>query len=186
VDYLERRFKQEDVALAYIYCSYKEQEDQTAANLIASLLQQLVQRKSIVSEDVASLYLRHVSARTRPTLGEWSKLLQSEVHRFSKVFIVVDALDECSGSNGTRDSFLIEIQKLQPRIHLLVTSRLIPNVEHTFETAIRMDICASREDIRRYLNGRINREHRVAGPTKDNPDLREEIINTIAEKAEGM
>ena len=42
VDYLERSFEQEDVAIAYIYCSYKEQEDQTDVNLIASLLQQLV------------------------------------------------------------------------------------------------------------------------------------------------
>ena len=43
VEYLERSFEKNNVAIAYIYCSYKEQEDQTTVNLIASLLQQLVQ-----------------------------------------------------------------------------------------------------------------------------------------------
>ena len=52
------------------------------------------------------LYRRHSKKQTRPTLGELSKLLQSEVRHISKVFIVIDALDECPESNRTRESFL--------------------------------------------------------------------------------
>jgi hypothetical protein len=132
-----------------------------------------------------SLYHHHVKKRTRPTLSEWSKLLQSEVRRLSKVFIIIDALDECPESNGTRDSFLIEIRKLQPSIHLLVTSRHIPTISD-FENAARVDVRASDKDVRRYLKDRIERERRLVRHVKADPTLQETIINTIVEKAKGM
>jgi hypothetical protein len=122
VGYLERSFEGKNVAIAYIYCSYKEQRDQTVLNLIASLLKQLVQRNAVISEKIISLYENHIKKQTPLTLKECSNLIKLEAHRFSKVFMVIDALDECSKINGTRMSFLTEIRKLQPSIHLLVTS----------------------------------------------------------------
>src|SRR5205085_10842297 len=122
----------------------------------------------------------------RPTLGEWSKLLQSEVHRFSKVFIVIDALDECFEGDGSRWSFLAEIQKLHPSIHLLVTSRHISTIEHEFEKAACMEIHASDEDVRRYVEGRIEQERQLSRHVKADPALQETIINAIVEKAKGM
>ena len=122
----------------------------------------------------------------RPTLAECANLLQSEVRGFSKIFIVIDALDECPESNGTRMSFLMEIRKLQPNIHLLVTSRYIPSIEREFEKAERVEIRASNEDIRRYLGGRIERGHRLVRHVRADPALHKTIINTIVEKAKGM
>src|SRR5436190_10435295 len=95
VEYLERSFEKNNVAIAYIYCSYKEQEDQTDVNLIASLLQQLVQSNPIIFDEIASLYDDNIKKQKRPTLSEWSKLLQLEIRSLSKVFIIIDALDEC-------------------------------------------------------------------------------------------
>ena len=186
MDYLEQSFRGEDVAIAYVYCSYKELEDQTDVNLIASLLQQLAQRRSFISDDVSSLYYRHIEKRTRPTLGEWSKLLNSEVNRFSKVFIVIDALDECSESNGTRDSFLVEVRKLQPAVHLFVTSRHTGSIGREFETVSRLEIYARDADVRKYLEHRIANEPQLLRHTKKDPTLRETIINSLLEKAKGM
>ncbi|KAH0536690.1 hypothetical protein FGG08_006456 [Glutinoglossum americanum] len=186
VDYLERSFEKENVAIAYIYCSYKEQEDQTVVNLIASLLQQLVQRNPIISDEVMSLHRSHIRKRTRPKLDEYSSLLQSEVCRFSKVFIVIDALDECPESKRTRDNFLVEVRKLQPRIHLLVTSRHVSTIEREFEKSARVEIRASDEDVKRYLEGRVKTEGRLVRHVKADPALQDTIVNTIAEKAKGI
>jgi hypothetical protein len=186
VNSLEQYFERDDVAIAYIYCSYKEQEDQTAVNLIASLLQQLVQRNHVISNDIMSLYHYHKQKQTRPTAGKWSKLLESEVRRLSKVFIVIDALDECPESNGTRDNFLAEIRKLQPITHLLVTSRHIPTIEREFEKAARVEIRASDEDVRRYLERRIESGGRLVRLLKADPALQATIANTIVENAKGM
>jgi hypothetical protein len=112
--------------------------------------------------------------------------LQSEVLRFSEVFIVVDALDECPESNDTRDSFIAEIRKLHPIVHLMVTSRDISTIEREFEAAARVEIRAIDSDVRRYLESRIGRERRLLRHVKADPDLHETIINTVVEKAKGM
>ena len=122
----------------------------------------------------------------RPTLAECANLLQSEVRGFSKIFIVIDALDDCPESNGTRMSFLMEIRKLQPNIHLLVTSRYIPSIEREFEKAARLEICASDGDVRKYLECRIASEPQLVRHVKMDPTLQDTIINALVEKAKGM
>ena len=133
-----------------------------------------------------SLYDHHSEKQERPTLGECSNLLQSEVGRFSRVFVITDALDERSEGNHTRGDFLAEIRKLQPSINLLVTSQHISTIEREFEMAARVEIFASDGDIRTYLESRIERERRLLRHVKADPGMRETIINAIAEKAKGM
>ncbi|KAI9774337.1 MAG: hypothetical protein M1840_004231 [Geoglossum simile] len=186
VDYLEQSFQKEDVAVAYVYCNYKEQGVQTAVNLIASLLQQVVQRNPVISEKIISTYQRYLGKKTRPPLDEWSDLLQIEARRFSKVLIAIDALDECPESNDTRATFLAEIRKLQPNIHLLVTSRHIPTIEREFGSAAHIEIRASDRDIRRYLESRIRGGSRLARNVEGDPALQELIVNAITERADGM
>jgi hypothetical protein len=184
VEHLKRAFKQEDIAIAYIYCNYIERETQTNANLIASLLQQLVQTKPTISDEIVSLYHRHTNKKKkRPTVTEWSNSLklELEVRNFSRVFIVIDALDECSDITG----FLTAIRKLQPSICLLVTSRHIPSIEHAFKMAARIEIRASDEDIRKYVEKRIM-EDRLAKLVEPDPTLRETIVNSIVQSANGM
>jgi hypothetical protein len=133
-----------------------------------------------------SLYRYHSKKQTRPTLNELSKLLQLEVRRISEVFIVIDALDECPESNGTRDSFVAEIRKLQPTTHLLITSRHISTIEREFEKAAQVEIRASDKDVRIYLEGRIESEGRLVRLVKADAALQATIANTIVENAKGM
>jgi hypothetical protein len=184
VDYLKHTFQGENVGIACIYCSYKEQQEQTTTNLIASLVQQLVQRHAIVPDDVRNLYKCHIRTQTRPSLRECSNLLQSQIHKFSKIFVIIDALDECLESN--RESLITEIQKLQSSIHLLVTSRHIAGIEHFFENAARLEIFANGEDVRIYLESRIAREGRLKRYIKSDSTLQDDIISTIIGKASGM
>ena len=188
VDYLDWSMKLEDIGLAYVYCNYKEQEEQTVTNLISSIVQQLVQRHDDVPEEIMSLYRHHIRRQTRPMLGEWSKLLQSEVNRFSNVFIVVDALDECP-EDGTRESFLTEIkrvQKVQPSVRLFVTSRPSPTIEAEFETANRLEIRASDADVQRYLEQRIATSSQMARHVRKDSSLQGNIVNAILEQSKGM
>jgi hypothetical protein len=186
VNYLEQHFVRDDAAVIYIYCSYKEQEDQTAVNLIASLLQQLIQRHPVIPDDILSLYRYHSKKKTRPTLGKLSKLLQLEVRHLLNAFVIVDALDECSESNRTRESFLTEIRKLQPSIHLLITSRHISTIEREFEKAARVEIRANDEDVGRYLECQIESDGRLVRLVKADPSLKATIVNTIVEDTKGM
>jgi len=108
------------------------------------------------------------------------------VRRISKVFIVIDALDECPESNRTRESLLAEIRKLQPTIHLLITSRHILAIKREFEQAAQVEICASSEDVKKYLKYRIESEGRLVRLVKADPALQAAIVNTIVANAKGM
>jgi hypothetical protein len=185
INHLEWTFKRENVGIAYIYCTYRQQ-NQTAVNLISSLLKQLIQQQPAISDNILDLYRHHHSRQTHPPLNEYSRLLQAEASHFSKVFIVIDALDECSEDGRIREHFLAEVQKLLPKARLLVTSRNIPNIERNFEGAARLEILAKDKDIERYLESRIESQPLLASYVRADSKLRADILSTIVKKAHGM
>lgn len=112
--------------------------------------------------------------------------MQAEIRRYSKVFIVADALDECPEDNGTRGDLLTELRSLVAAVNLLFTSRYLTSIERDFQGTKRLDIRANDDDIRRYIEVRIQREHRLARHVRADPTLQESIVNTIVGNAEGM
>jgi hypothetical protein len=182
INYLEQTFE-EKAAVAYLYCNYKAQ-NQTTINFVASLLQQLIQRLPAIPSNIISIYKQHIHKQTRPSLAEYSRLLQSQVRQFSKVYIIIDALDEYPQGYGIND-LLPEIRKL-PNIHLLVTSRFVADIEHEFAEASCLKICAHDKDVKNYIETRISEEPLMVRHIKMDPTLRTAILDTITEKANGM
>src|SRR5271170_1914985 len=134
VDHLYNKFRNDPaVGIAYLYCNFRQQHEQKPTDLLLSLLKQLVQEQPFIPENVQSLYKHHKAKRTRPLLDEISKSLQSVVANYSRVFIIVDALDECS--DGDRRRFLSEIFNIQDKIgvSLFATSRFILDIRQEFE-----------------------------------------------------
>ncbi len=80
---------------------------------------------------------------------------------------------------------MTEIQKLQ-HMHLLVTSRYISTFEHEFKEAACLEIRASDGDVRKYVEDRIWKEHRLMRHVKADPSLQETIVNGITKNAKGM
>ncbi|OJJ80314.1 5'-methylthioadenosine/S-adenosylhomocysteine nucleosidase family protein [Aspergillus glaucus CBS 516.65] len=98
-------------------------DEQKIEDLLLSLLKQLSQDWPSLPDAVSNLYHKH--QRTRPSYDDISKALLSVVALYSRVFIIVDALDECQASNGCRSRFLSEIFYLQAEtgVNLFATSR---------------------------------------------------------------
>ena len=124
INYLEPRFYNDNVGIAFLYCSYKERDIQTAQALIGSLVQQLVQRYPDIPSDLKVLYEAHTKNRrapTPPTLTECLRLLKSQLAGCPSIFFVIDALDECE--DQTRSELCAQLQNLPESPHLLITSR---------------------------------------------------------------
>ena len=186
VDELTTRFgNDKSIGVAYIYCNFRRQDKQKIGDLLTNLLRQLVQGRLSLPEDVKSLYDKHKDKHTRPSLDESLKALSSVTAMYSRAFIVVDALDECQVSDGCRSRFLTEIFFLQSKCgaSIFATSRFIPEITSKFSQSLSVEIRASDEDVRRYLEGHIRQ---LPSFVERNQLLREEIKNKISEAVDGM
>ena len=186
VEELTNRFENDkSVGIAYLYCNFRRRDEQKAEELLASLVKQLAQSWSSMPESVKSLYNKHKDRRTRPAFDEISRILQSVAVAYSRIIIVVDALDECQVSDGSRARLLSEIFSLQAkcRANIFATSRFNAEIKKEFEGSIYQEIRASSEDVRRYLDHHI---FRLPGFVGRSPGLQEEIKSKIMQSVQGM
>jgi len=181
VDHLRTFFQDPKVAITCIYCNYKEQTTQTVSNLIASLLKQMVQDSSTLSEGVKEFYDHHQKRDTHPTLENFTEMLEEEIGMYSKVFIVVDALDECPESRGTRADLSKVLRSLPRNVNLMVTSRDLSSIARSFHETKRLDIRADDQDVRKYLESRIS-----SVPRRHLKALQDTIVNEIIKNVRGM
>lgn len=186
IDHLRNTFLEDDIGLAFIYCNYKERASQTTANLVASFLQQLVQRRPVIPSKIRTLYEQHLRKKTKPILAEYSELLHAELTGCSRAFLIVDALDECDEVRGTRSDLMAELLRLPSNTYLMVTSREIPSIEVEPNQFCRLEIRATETDVRAYLEGRIERESRLKRHVQADPVLGTTILDTIVKKVQGM
>jgi hypothetical protein len=186
VDHLHTRFRNEPtIGIAYLYCNFREQHEQNPIDLFLNLLKQLVQQRLSTPKSVENLYTHHKDKRTRPLFDETSKVLHSVIADYSRTFIIVDALDECQVSDGTRRKFLSEIFNLQTKskVNFFATSRFILQIEKEFEESTIVEIRASDEDVRRYLDGHM---FQLPSFVLRKLDLQEEVKTAIVRAVDGM
>ncbi|OBT56261.1 hypothetical protein VE04_05107, partial [Pseudogymnoascus sp. 24MN13] len=185
VDHIWKAFQGDNVGVAYVYCNYKRRETQTAIDLLAAILQQLVQERPLYGEPVATLHKRHADRRTRPSLDEIRTALNSVLLNYSKAYIIIDALDECTDSDGTRSDLLTILQNLQAKtnISLMATSRFDAWIEQLFQGSPMLKIWASDADVTRFVAGHIRRLPKCV---QRDPELQAEIQDRIVQAVDGM
>ncbi|EAU36770.1 conserved hypothetical protein [Aspergillus terreus NIH2624] len=184
IDDLTVRFPlDQSFGIAYIYCNFRRQNEQKVEDLLASLLKQLSQGQPSLPESVGSLYDRHKNKRTRPSFDEISNALRAVAGIYSRVFILVDALDECQVSDDCRTKFLTEIFHVQATCgaNIYATSRFIPQIWERFNGSITLEVRASDQDVQQYLKARI-----VQSESKLLASISEEIQTGITKAVDGM
>jgi hypothetical protein len=173
------------IGVAYFYCNFRRQYQQEVEHLLASLLKQLVQDLPEMPDDVKGLHDGHKRGRTRPSVKELSETLQSVASRYSKLFLIVDALDESHPNEDGRGSVVSAIFHLQAvcQANVFATSRFIPDITNRFAGAVSREIRASPGDIQRYIEGYVGR---LPSFVRRDEQLQREIATGIAEAVDGM
>ncbi|KAJ5653623.1 hypothetical protein N7490_000626 [Penicillium lividum] len=186
IDHLATRFHSDrSIGIAYVYCNFRRQNEQRLDDLVASLLKQLSQDQLSLPDSLGDLYNKHEHRQTRPSFDELSKALRSVATVYSRVFILIDALDECQASDECRFKFISEIFTLQANCgaNIFATSRFIPDITARFSQGTMLEIRASNEDVKRYLKGHIGQ---LPAFVKRNQELQEEITTRISCAVDGM
>jgi Cdc6-like AAA superfamily ATPase len=183
VDYLWKHVQSKDIGVAYIYYNYKTQVDQTAINLAAAILKQLVQERPSIAEPMANLYNRHADRRTYPSLEEIQSALQIVVSNYSKVYVVVDALDECLKDH--RSQLLVMLRDLQSNrnVSFMATSRFIPEVVQQFTLSSMLEVRADDSDVKHFVAGQM---YRLPRCVQRDDKLQEAIQDGISTAVDGM
>ena len=68
---------------------------QTVTEITGSILQQLVQRRGAVDPDIKALYDSHTTKNIKPTTNAYFSLIEKQMQKLGRVFLVVNTLDEC-------------------------------------------------------------------------------------------
>ena len=186
IDDLTKRFSADPtIGIAYVYCNFRRQDEQNVIDLLASLPKQLAQGRSSLPECVKVLYKEHKANRTLPSLDGILRALQTVAALYSKVFIIIDALDECQVSNGCRRRFLSDVVNLQANCqsNIFATSRHIPEIKETFPAGMQLEIKASEQDVQKYLDGHMSG---LPGCVQRSLELQDEIRAEIIRAVQGM
>jgi len=193
VEHLEEKFRGDTtIAIAYVYCDFKLQAKQNTESLLASLLKQLTRGRSSLPESIRSLHNKHKDKKTQPSLDEISAALQSVAALYSRVFIIVDALDECQ--DACRSKFMSQIFSLQDNsaANLFATSRHIREIKEKFDgRSVLLTISARKEDVEEYLDGHMSELPLLDETNQDIPKetrekFKDEVKTNIVQVVNGV
>jgi hypothetical protein len=185
IDHLYSKYEDDhNIGIAYLYCNYRQQQDQKVQKILANLLKQLIQRQRFMSEEMKTLYERYKDKQSGPLLKEITRVLYSIIKDYKKVFILVDALDECQAPDGSHWTIFSELFSLQNKAgaNLFVTSRVIPDIRNVFKDSLFLEIRARDEDIQKYVDNRSMCSRVISRC----PDLQEKIREEILKAVNGM
>jgi hypothetical protein len=176
-----------DTSFAFFYFSFSDERKQSDRDLLRSLVAQLGWREPSLS------ILRQAygdAKRSVPGPDELEKILLASIRSCSKVYLLIDALDECPEDLETRQSVLARIERLTqdaPNLRILATSREMDRIRESMEALIaeplRVTTHAVDGDIQTYLAKEVSRDRSLC---KLSSEMRTLIESTIASQADGM
>lgn len=189
IDTLTETYK--PVPTIYFYCNYGESDRRETVSIIGSLLKQL--STSLRCEDfdpeMVSLFDDSVSLDA----GSAERLFTAILSRLGQVFVVVDALDECSEEERKSIVMIfIRLLKSNTRCHLKVflTSRPGSDLSNMLENnpSYQIDANDTSKDITPFVAAALDWQimNRALLGGHVSLALRKELIDTISVQADGM
>ncbi|KAL2867561.1 ankyrin repeat-containing domain protein [Aspergillus lucknowensis] len=184
VDHLYQTYRNDTkTKIAYFYFDSAPSEKSTVEGCVRNLLRQLLAPR--LSENTRALYSR-AEAHTHPALGAVLRALREAVAPADRVYLIVDALDECESVQLFME-ILVEVKSLS-KVHVLVASR--PNnmmqraVPALVEETIYLDAPRVEQDIRTFVTARLYRDSSLSRRWSE--EQRKDICEAVVTKSAGM
>ena len=148
------------------------------------------------------LYEKHYRGDSQPRYEELKSTFLAIAQQFDSIFLVLDALDECTPGQRTElcDFFsgIVELSVTSTvvtstdhgNVKLFVTSRKEPDIERVFERKSfpTIEILAEKVDgdIKVYVQAQIEQRLQDGRLFLGNTALKDKILDTLTAKAGGM
>jgi len=187
IDSLCDQARKEDITVACLYCDFLAQEEQTITSMMGAILKQLVGRGDI------PIYLREAFQEGQSEIGgrglllsDFMRMLRTAIASLRKVFICIDALDECLPKNLPELlESLGDIVRESSNTRIFLTGRphVVVAIQRYFTKAVVIPISPNTDDIRSYLEMKLDRDDE---PEAMDSDLRVDIVKVILDKMSDM
>ena len=182
VDKLCNHARGQNTLVTCFYFEFAARKEQSATNMLGSLLKQMVSGMERIPEDISKAFQGQKQAigGCGPQLIDIVKMLQG-ITSSQSTFICIDALDECVAVQRVKvlDS-LKQILEKSPTTRIFVTGR--PHIRAEMEKRlagqmISVSICPSKGDIIEYIRVKLGED--------ETPDAMDEILEAEILKIPG-
>ena len=185
--------------MAYFYFDFRDVNKQHWHDIVTSLLTQLSSRSIPCCDILSRLYVDHDGGIHQPDDDSLTRCLV-EMLTFPDqrpIYLIVDALDECSNISGIptprkRVLQLVKelIERRIPNLHICVTSRPEVDIRDVLEplTSRRVslhDQSGKKEDIEDYIRSIVYSDSELIMRRWKKED-KELVIGMLSERADGM
>jgi hypothetical protein len=184
-------------ALAFYYYDFREDEKKDRRGLLSSVLFQLSDQSDSYLDILSTFYSTHRDGAQTASDDELAQCLKNllELPRQAPVYLIVDALDECSNLSALsspREKVLLLLEDLiesrLSNLRICVTSRPEADIKIvleplSFRSVSIHDESGQMEDIENYIKWTVN-SHRKMRRWK--PEHKQLVIDVLTKRANGM
>ena len=177
--------------MTFVYCNYNE--SRSPATYIRLAIKQLCRRMPRLPVALDEVYEKHFRNCSEPSLKELRSAFLAIVQQFNSVFLVLDALDECTLEQriGLYEFFSGVLTSTgQGIVKLFVTSRRGSDIERAFHQqsfpTIEIEAAKVDSDIQIYVKAQIEQRLQDGRLTLKNMALKNKILTALTTKAGGM
>ena len=179
IDSLCDHAEEKDMAVAWLYCDFLAHQELSATAMLGAILRQLVSIGEM-PENIRKRFRKRFSGRGL-RLPDMVGMLKTAISLLPQVYICIDALDESTPES--RQELLGSLQNIVrelPSTRVLFTGRshVVEEVKKYFAEAIIVPVSPTEDDIRIYLDARLDRD---TEPHAMDNNLRRDIMRIIPE-----
>jgi len=180
----------QNIAVLFLYCDYQAQKDQSAVNMIGSLLRQIAPGAVGIVGEIQNAFKKSGQGGEKGLrLPEMRELFVKTISSLDRVYICVDAMDELLPQH--RSEFLCTLKQIiqeAPNTRLFLTGR--PHIrgeldKHLTRGAHIIQIVPDQGDIALYLSRKMDDDD-DRDPDLMTENLKKDIMKTMLEKASEM
>lgn len=182
------KLRRRRASLAFFYCDYKDPQTHDPVTIFGALAKQLAVQNELCPQELERFYTAHIGLdglerRAKP--DELCELIRSLAMHLDESMIIVDGLDEISRDRSDVTRLLAELSKCLS-IKVILSSRPEIDIRRRLSSFTPISIAACSADLQLYVASEIEKRISSGSLTISDPLLKEEIMRTLVERAEGM
>ena len=181
-----------NTGVTFIYCNYKE--PRTSTEYIKLAIKQICRRMKPLPDRLQEAFKKYYENDSQPSSGELRSIFLTIALQFNSMFLVLDALDECTPDQRVElcefFSNIVESNTGRGIVKLFVTSRKEPDIERVFQQRLfpKIEIEAAKvdRDIAVYVKAQIESRLKDGRLILQDIKLKAKILTALTTKAGGM